>query len=240
MNLDKNQIIGIILIAAIIIGFQFFPSKEEIPADNKITVSDTTKQQQTTTSTPSPIVTESGDSLSKKVSLEEKVITISNSDFSFKISSKGARVHDFKLAKYTTYHDSSNVTLVQKDKTSQRTFLNGEDISSEKLDYSFNVNSNSITVGENGQAIVLTAKLASGKTVSQRFTVPSKGFLIQHEIFGDALKNASELAFELANTLPVTERLHDHHEAYKFARTYANVNYLTQEDDFDYLSSEMI
>lgn len=232
MNLDRNQIIGIGLIAVLFIGFTFFsPKEEEIP-----TTPQKTEQallgKKTELAEATKIAKDSLDTTSTAL-LPEKIVEIENEDIKFKISSKGARIYDVELKNYLTYDKKSNVVLFKKALTSQKTMLNGVDISDSTLDYTLSQAEPKVTVkGDNSHVVELTANVG-GKAIVQSFIIPSKGFLIDHKIAGAALANAQDLGFDLSNTMAVTERKFTEVDALKFERQHTSLNYLTSEDDFE-------
>lgn len=231
MNLDKNQIIGILLIVAMVVGFQLFG-----PQDNETTTPKTEQTSLASSSNADPNqtldsveITPEGNALE---SLPEKIITVSNQDLSFKISSKGAQIYDVVLAGYKIFDKTEQVVLLQKTKTSLKTLVNGENISDPNLNYSMSADGD-IKANDGPITLTLTAKNKQGESIVQTLKVPATGYLLEHSISGDGLSKANQISFDFKNTLPVTERKHEHYEAYKFNRQYATVQMLTAEEDFD-------
>jgi YidC/Oxa1 family membrane protein insertase len=141
---DKNSIIGLVLIGAILLIFSIFnnPSEEEIKADKqkKETVKNNKEKEADTIiseskldtlssfveNTNESIITQSGDSLkdleklvkygsfSNSVNGEEKDYVIENERIKVTISNKGGRVSSVELKEFNTY-DSLPLFLFHKD-----------------------------------------------------------------------------------------------------------------------------
>lgn len=231
--MDKNQIIGLALIFAMVVGFNFFTADQK-PVDTKTSIENTALSGKTKVENTIVDNTTSTHNIdSGKTITPERIITVENKDIKFKISSKGAKIYDIELANYLIHDKTKQVVLLQKDKTNAKTFVGGENINDESINYSISTGSSSVKITDTPQTITLSAVIANGKTITQSFTLAPKGFIIDKKIAGSALANQVDISFEFNNTLPVTERKFDNPEAYKFARQHSTANYLTSEDEFD-------
>lgn len=233
MKLDKNQIIGISLIVLMFLGFQIWgPQNTEGTATNENEVTQEAKQNKAEEPTQA-VVTPALDTNSAKI--PAKTITVRNNDVEFKISTEGSKFHDFKLENFKLHDSTAHVVLLEDDRVDAKILLNGKNLSEKSLRYATS-SGDFVDATKEPQTIILTATVG-GKSVTQKLTVPISGFLFDHQIYGKALENASELSFESKYSLPVTERRHHKYEAFKFPRTYADVNYDTKDGDFDDLGT---
>lgn len=231
MKLDKNQLIGIALIALMFIGFQIWGPKntESATSDKKEVVSDESSKSKSEDIKEEVTTSAAIDSNSAKI--PARVITVKNNDVEFKVSTEGALFYDFKLENFLLHDSTAHVVLLGKDRVNSKILLNGSNLSDKNLRYKTNTGS-VVDATKEAQTIILTA-LINGQEVSQKLVVPSSGFLFEHQIYGTALSGANELGFQSKYSLPVTERRHHKYEAFKFPRTYADINFDTKEGDFD-------
>lgn len=233
--MDKNQIIGIVLIFAMLMGFNYYSSEVATPVEKTpLEASKLSGEQLDTPRQESkPSATEIQDSTTTTENIPERIVTVENEDFKFKISSKGAKIYDFELKNYKYYESDTNVVLFQKDKTESKIFIAGSNINDKNVHYNISAAGNNVIVKGDPITISLNATLPNGKTVVQNFTVASKGYVVDKRITGTALADQSQLTFELNNTLPVTERRHKKVQAFTFARQHATATYLTNDGEHD-------
>ena len=135
--MDRNTIIGFILIILVLIGFSYLnrPSKEQLEAQRRYQdsianiVKSQTEEQQTATQQQTETQKAESDSL-KQASIADKFgdfagalqgtedfITLENDLLIVKISTKGGRVHSVQLKKYTDYE--KNPLILFKDDESK-------------------------------------------------------------------------------------------------------------------------
>ncbi len=231
MNLDRNQIIGIVLIALMFIGFTYFSPVEEQKSVKKESVLNPKKQ---TLALASKQIVSATDSIQKTV-VPERILQIENKDIKLKISSKGARIFDVVLKNHFNYDKKSNVVLFQKALTNQKTLAGTIDLNDSTLNYSISEPKAYLNVVGETEKITLTATLPNGKNVIQTYIVSKEGFLVEHSIAGTVLNDQSTLGFDLKNTLAVTERKFNNVDALKFERQHTSLNFLTSDDSFEEL-----
>lgn len=126
--MDKNTIIGLVIIALILVGYSYFmqPSKEEIRAmeirDSIARVearqrAEAEKQRQEAYELAQSQKQEAISSVFRQDSLQEQTFTLENNKIKLRIDSKGGRVSHVELKDYRT-HDSLPLVLWQ-EKTSE-------------------------------------------------------------------------------------------------------------------------
>ncbi|MDR1610806.1 MAG: membrane protein insertase YidC, partial [Candidatus Symbiothrix sp.] len=139
--MDKNTVIGFILIFFVIIGFSYLtrPSKEQIEAQQRYqdsmaiverqaaqSLQTVTNESLDVTNSPDSTVTDRFTALYGDFAFaaqgEEKFITLENEFLILKLSSKGGRVYSVQLKNYTNY-ENNPLILFDKDESSFSTTL---------------------------------------------------------------------------------------------------------------------
>lgn len=135
--MDKNTVIGFILIFLVVIGFSYLnkPSKEQIEAQQRYTDSIAIVERQmaqqslqTTTDESLDVVNSSDSVVADRFTAlygdfatvaqgQEEFITLENEFLVLKLSTKGGRIYSVQLKKYTNYEDNPLI-LFDKDESS--------------------------------------------------------------------------------------------------------------------------
>lgn len=134
--MDKNTVIGFILIFLVVIGFSYLnrPSKEQIEAQQRYQDSIAIVEQQMAQSMQTPANKSSIDTVNPSDSAvadrftalygdfataaqgQEKLITLENEFLVVKLSTKGGRVYSVQLKKYTNY-ENNPLVLFDRDES---------------------------------------------------------------------------------------------------------------------------
>ncbi|MDQ3191800.1 MAG: membrane protein insertase YidC [Bacteroidota bacterium] len=258
--MDKNSIIGLLLIAAILIGFSIWttPSQEEIEAarikqDSIAAVQAEKKalqetqiiEQQDTTS-----VQEIPDSLAN-TAFQEKLQnkfgvfanaavgeteywTIENDVLKLKISSKGGRIASAELKNYKTY-DSLPLYLFE-EKTSSFAFnfkADNKVISTEDLFFT-PLNQPKIVTGDDSASFTLRMNAGGGRYIEYVYTLKGKSYLLDFNVIVNGLNDVISTE---TNTLNLDWSMYapDQEKSIENQRMNTTI-YYKDADGVDYLS----
>ncbi len=236
--MDRNQLIGILLILAMLVGYQFLvpkPPKEEQP-----TAQQTKVTQPTATSAASATPTPTLDSAAARQlygdfaaasSGQEKEIVLENKQVKVTFSTLGGRVKEVLLKNYKTF-DQKPLLLIdsRRNQTVLELPTNKGKVDLHKLYYQTDAQSGTV----NGQAkkVVFRAEAAPGQAVEQVYSLPADGYIIDYDLRLNGLTNigSGDVRFMWQ------DRMAQFENDLKNNRLAATVNYLTANDSFDHLT----
>ncbi|TAE33906.1 MAG: membrane protein insertase YidC [Cytophagales bacterium] len=239
--MDRNQLIGILLILAMLVGYQFLVPKPE---------PETKPAQQTNVTKPTPSSATAGsatsgstqplDSVAAKAQFgqfsaaatgQEQDIVLENKDVKVTFSTLGGRVKDVLLKNYKTY-DGKPLVLVdgRRSQTVLELPTGTGKVDLHKLYYRTDAQSGAI--GAQGTKVTFRAEVAPGQAVEQVYALPAQGFTIDYDLRLNGLTNVGkgDVRFFWQDRMPQFEN------DLKNNRLAATVNYLTADESFDHLS----
>ena len=223
--MDKNSISGIVLIMAMLLGYQyFFAPKEPLPVKKE-----NTAQAIVNKANPKPsaavVVADS------TVQIKETFNTLENENLKVTLSNYGAKLVRVELKNYKSYKNytqGKNAGIVlfdaNKDVFDIEIPTGAKKLALSKLIYQAQLAKNQI---------IFTSTLPNGKKVSQTYGLQETGYELAYNI--DAKEISSELTgneYYIHWKENVTQTEKDAQEERK-----ATINYLlTEDEEFDYLS----
>jgi len=225
--MDKNSITGIVLIMAMLLGYQyFFAPKEPVQTKKEIIAAKpVVSTPNTNTNSAFAVVSDSS------VQVKEQHYTLENNNLRVILSNFGGKLVSVQLKNYKSY---KNYTLGKKDGIimfdSKKDLFeieiptSGKKLALSKLVYQAQESKNQVN---------FTSTLPNGKKIIQTYQLPETGFELAYSIDGKAI--ASELSgneYFIHWKENVTQTEKDAQEERK-----ATINYLlTEDEEFDYLS----
>lgn len=242
--IDKNQIIGIVLLLAMWAGYMYFmPStpppeqKPAIPADAKVVPKNTPVTDTTA------IKAAFGDFASAAIGTAQDIV-IENQDAKFIFSTEGGSVKEVILKNYSAYDDFKAGTkkpLTLFDSKSSTMSLeiqtNKGKVDLKKLFYTSATQSTVVKAGDSTK-LVFKSALADNQYVEQVYTIKGTGYIVDYDInlVGlDAVVQNQPARLYWQDNLKVLE--HDITENRKSAQ----INYWdAKEDDFDDIGSNKV
>ena len=236
--MDKNTIIGLVLMAAVLIGFSYYNTQQQPvqqPAQEQ-----TAEPKQTATPTPATAAAAMlPDSTDRFYTADQKpeYITLRNNKVSVKISTKGAAVAEVKLNEYKSYSDfaegKDNPLLLYSEKDAGLDLvLETKERNMRLADYCF--------TPENVTDSTVTLTLAS-KTGEQRISLVYR-LLADNYLLNCSLQTAGMGNLCKAGGAPLYMAWHDrvarHEKGFYFENMYSTLTYKTTDDDVEKLSEQ--
>ncbi len=247
--MDRNQIIGILLILAMLVGYQMLvprPKPEPVRSAATAKPSDRTRPDSATagmrpsarTAADSVAVTAAnlarfGD-FAPAATGQARDIVFENADVRVTFTTRGGRVKNVLLKKYKTY---TQQPLVLIDEASSRTSLSlptrRGPVDLHELYYQTTATGN-LPAGKAGQ-ITFRADLGSGRVVVQTYTLPAEGYTIGYGLTLTGLDNTiapGDLRFRWQDKMrPYENDLTENRKS-------ATINYFTADKNFDGLPQD--
>ena len=223
--MDKNSISGIVLIMAMLLGYQyFFAPKEPVQTKKEVVA---TKPATTSPKSDSALAVVADSS----VQVKEQLYTLENENLRVTLSNFGGKLVSVQLKNYKSY---KNYTLgkkegiilfdAQKDLFDVEIPTNGKKLSLGKLVYQ---------AVESKNQVSFSSTLPNGKNIIQTYQLPESGYELAYSIDAKAIApelTGNEYFIHWKENVTQTEK--DAQEERK-----ATINYLlTEDEEFDYLS----
>jgi YidC/Oxa1 family membrane protein insertase len=242
--MDRNQIIGIVLILAMLVGYQVLvpkPAPEKEPAQTTQTTRPTTASGVSATSAVAgKSANQPLDSAAAKAKYGEfsavavgqaRDIIVENNDMKVTFSTQGGRVKEVVLKKYKTYDQKPLVLVDEKNsQTALEMPTNQGKVDLHKLYYQTSTQSG--TVNGSAQQIVFRAEIGPGQTVEQVYAMPAEGYVMDYDLKLNGLNNL--VGNDNVRFLWM-DRMQQYENDFKNNRMAATVNYLTADENFDKL-----
>ncbi|GAB3695884.1 membrane protein insertase YidC [Spirosoma flavus] len=236
--MDRNQLIGIVLILAMLVGYQLLVPK---PAPEKEPVQQTQTTKPTTSSAAAAAVEKAGqplDSAAAKAQFgdfaavatgETRDIVLENKDIKVTFSTQGGRVKEVILKHYKTFNQKP---LVLIDNESSKTLLelptNRGKVNLHQLYYQ----TTSQNSPDNGQPkqITFRADVASGQSIEQTYSLPAEGYVLDYDLKLNGLSGAvgnGDIRFFWE------DKMRQYENDLANNRRAATINYLSGDENFD-------
>ena len=247
--MDRNQLIGIVLIMAMLVGYQLLvPKPASDPAKpNKAVAQPTQPAPPTSLSGPgsapatgSPTATQPLDSVAAKAQFgdfaavatgEARDVVVENKDIQVTFSTQGGRVKRVVLKNYQTYDQKPLVLIDAKSsETALELPTKRGKVNLHKLYYQTTAQSGAVS-GQPRQ-ITFRAEVAPGQSVEQVYTMPAEGYQLDYGLKLNGLDNA------VANDnirFFWQDRMQQYENDLANNRRAATINYLTADESFENL-----
>jgi YidC/Oxa1 family membrane protein insertase len=239
--MDRNQIIGILLILAMLVGYQLLvpkPAPEKQPAQKTQT---TRPKSESAAAAAINKAEQPIDSAAMKAQFgnfatvatgEARDIIVENKDIKVTFSTHGGRVKEVILKNYKTY-DQKPLVLI--DEQSSQTLLELP-TSRGKVDLHqlyYQTTTQSGTVNGQPQQITFRAEIAPGQSVEQVYTVPAEGYVLNYDLklngLGNTVGNDNIRFFW-------EDKMRQYENDLANNRRAATIDYLTADENFDKLT----
>lgn len=225
--MDKNSISGIVLIMAMLLGYQyFFAPKEPVQTNSEaVAAKQVSPAAKSTKATALAVVADSS------IQVKEQLYTLENENLRITLSNYGGKLVSVQLKNYKSYktytaNKKDGIVLfdAQKDLFDVEIPTNGKKLALGKLVYQALESKNQVS---------FTSTLPNGKNIIQTYQLPEVGFELAYTIDAKAIApelSGNEYFIHWKENVTQTEK--DAQEERK-----ATINYLlTEDEEFDYLS----
>ncbi|QJW89837.1 membrane protein insertase YidC [Spirosoma taeanense] len=239
--MDRNQIIGIVLILAMLVGYQLLvpkPAPEKEPAQTTQTTKPTTASgaaaavKQAEQPLDSAAARAQFGDFAAVASGQARDIVLENNDIRVTFSTQGGRVKQVLLKKYKTY-DQKPLVLI--DEQSSQTLLelptNRGKVDLHKLYYQTNAQTG--TVAGSPEQITFRAEIAPGESIEQVYTMPADGYVLDYALKLNGLQNTvtnDNIRFFWQ------DKMRQYENDMSNNRRAATINYLTADENFEKLT----
>lgn len=235
--MDRNQIIGIVLILGMLLGYQLLmpkPAPEQKPEQEKAT---SAPSQQAAQKAELPLDSAASRQLygdfATAATGQSQDIVVENTDVRVTFSTKGGRVKEVLLKNYKTYDQKPLVLLnEQSSEMVMELPTNRGKVNVEKLFFTTTSPAQSVVQG-NAQTVTFKLALSPTQSVEQTYTIPAKGFVVDYDLKLNGLDNVvtnNDIRFLWQDKMRQFEN--DLTEN----RKSATINYLSADENFDGLT----
>ena len=241
--MDRNQLIGIVLIMAMLVGYQLLVPKPAPDAESTVSAQSgkqAAQPMQPVKSTATAKVAQPLDSVAAKAKFgdfatlasgEARDITVENKEVKITFSTQGGQVKEVVLKNYKTY-DQKPLVLI--DPQSSQTVLelptNRGKVDLHKL--YFQTTAQSGMVSGQPQQVVFRAEVAPGESVEQIYTIPAEGYVLDYDLKLNGLANTvtnENIHFFWE------DKMRQYENDLSNNRRAATINYLTADESFENL-----
>jgi len=256
--MDKNTIIGFVLIFAIVIGFTQLnkPSEKELAMkryndsialveQNKVEkqalVTDSTKQgaNNALTAADTSKIADTFGGFSAAARGEEKFYTLENDVVKLTISNKGGRVYSAQLKKYSK-RDSLNkaqplILFDGNESNMSFTFVTVNNRVVNSSDLFFEPTSQTTTDSNGNQTLILRLKTSGQGYMDFAYTLPTKSYMLSFGIKANAMTSVIPAGI---NSLDMhwNSKIRQQEKGRKFEDRYSSIDYKYVADDVEKLS----
>lgn len=248
--MDKNTIIGLVLIFLILIGFSYFtrPSEEQVREmqrqdsiakveTRRAEIAAAQKQQQasvTPQSTTTPA--SSNDSAFFQTNSEKKIITLENDKVKLHISTQGGRIVYVDLKEYRT-HDSLPLVLWKNNETTfgLNFYAINQEINTEKFFFTPSTTEATLYAKDKEQILSMRLYADSTKYIEYLYKLAPDSYMtdfsiLTHNMEDVIASNSSFLTLNWGINMPQLEKSKD------FENRYTGIYYKYFEDDVENMS----
>lgn len=240
--MDRNQIIGIVLILAMLIGYQVLVPK---PAPEKKPAQTTTQTKPTSESAAKAAIAQAEQPLDSAAARtlygdfaaagtgQARDVVVENKDLKVTFSTQGGRVKEVILKKYKTF-DQKPLVLIdsQSSQTALELPTNRGKVDLHKLYYQ-TVAQNS-TDSAKPTTVAFRVEIAPGQSVEQVYTVPAEGYAIGYNLRLNGLSNVGNDNIRFL----WQDKMRQYENDLSENRKKATIGYLTGDSNFDSLPED--
>ena len=235
--MNKNTIIGFVLIGLIMFGFSFYQSKQyQKQAEAQAQLDSIAMVERAMQAAADSAKVDSGETTAVKVQVEntpvykdsllnearnaqEQILTLANDKINVEFTTKGAQFYSVKINDYTSY-DSTALYLVKPQMSQYGINLYAGEYINTK-DFVFDV------VEHNDSVLVMRMPFSNGGYLQQKYTLVAGSYNVKNElsISGNVVpRNVSSLDIDWTLTVPRLEK------GYKNEKQYSKLDYYFDGD----------
>lgn len=246
--MDRNQIIGIVLIGLIMVGFYHYtkPSEEQMAEYQRQRDSIAAVQQEMAAQAVANQPASAAITNEQSVELdstyrtnkfgefadytagEEQFFTLENEQLKVQLSNKGAKVYSVELKEYLTHDKKPLILFEGEEQTFNFLFFSNSNrqINTESLYF------NTANANKNHLDFVIT--LADGKAMNISYDLPEEGYLLSTSIDGKKLENLIPRSQTVLD-LTWKQDIRQVEKGLEFEQRYSGLYYKYFEDEVDFI-----
>lgn len=240
--MERNQVIGIVLILAMLVGYQLLvpkpaPEKKPVPSATQTKPASGSVAQGTTVKAEQPLDSAAaralyGDFAAASVG-DAREVVVENKDMRVTFSTQGGRVKKVVLKHYKTY-DQKPLVLIdgQTSQTSLELPTQQGRVDLHKLYYQ--TDAQSVTDSTKPTTVAFQVEVAPGESVVQTYAVPASGYVIDYTLRLNGLTNVSNDNIRFL----WQDKMQQYENDLSENRKKATIGYLTNDDNFDNLPED--
>ena len=247
--MDKNTVIGLVIIFLILIGFSYLnrPSEEQVrEMQRQDSIARVEKQKMEIATVQRQLEMEAAangnaagikrDSVFMQDSLAEQLYTLENDKIKLNISTRGGRITIVDLKEYRT-HDSLPLVL-WKEKESvlgMNFYAQNKEINTENFLFVPSTTTTTLYAKEQAQTLTMRLYADSTKYIEYQYSLAPDSYMVDFNIIthnmGDVIaSNSSFLTLNWGVNMPQLEKSKD------FENRYTGIYYKFFEDDVEHMS----
>ena len=247
--MDKNTVIGLVIIFLILIGFSYLnrPSEEQVrKMQRQDSIARVEKQKMEIAAVQRQLEMEAAangnaagikrDSVFMQDSLAEQLYTLENDKIKLNISTRGGRITIVDLKEYRT-HDSLPLVL-WKEKESvlgMNFYAQNKEINTENFLFVPSTTTTTLYAKEQAQTLTMRLYADSTKYIEYQYSLAPDSYMVDFNIIthnmGDVIaSNSSFLTLNWGVNMPQLEKSKD------FENRYTGIYYKFFEDDVEHMS----
>lgn len=247
--MDKNTVIGLVIIFLILIGFSYLnrPSEEQVrEMQRQDSIARVEKQKMEIAAVQRQLEMEAAangnaagikrDSVFMQDSLAEQLYTLENDKIKLNISTRGGRITIVDLKEYRT-HDSLPLVL-WKEKESvlgMNFYAQNKEINTENFLFVPSATTTTLYAKEQAQTLTMRLYADSTKYIEYQYSLTPDSYMVDFNIIthnmGDVIaSNSSFLTLNWGVNMPQLEKSKD------FENRYTGIYYKFFEDDVEHMS----
>ncbi|RRB07321.1 membrane protein insertase YidC [Larkinella rosea] len=238
--MDRNQIIGIVLILGMLLGYQLLvpkPAPEKKPEQEKATSAPGAAKKAGGGPAEQPLDSAAsrmmyGDFATAAVG-QSRDIVIENPEIRVTFSTQGGRVKEVLLKKYKTY-DQKPLVLINEASSEMVMELptNRGKVNLEKLYFETTAPAQAVVQGS-PQTVTFKLALSPTESVEQTYTIPTEGYVVDYDL---KLNGLDRLLANNDIRFIWQDRMRQFENDMAENRKSATINYLSADENFDGLS----
>lgn len=240
--MDRNQVIGIVLILAMLIGYQVLVPK---PAPDKKPAQKTAQTKPASESAAKAAVAKAEQPLDSAAARalygdfaaagtgQARDVVVENKDIRVTFSTQGGRVKEVVLKHYKTY-DQKPLVLVdaQSSQTALELPTSRGRVDLHKLYYQ--TDAQSVSDSAKATTVAFKVEVAPGQSVEQAYSVPASGYVIGYNLRLNGLTNVGNDNIRFL----WQDKMRQYENDLSENRKKATIGYLTADQNFDNLPED--
>lgn len=247
--MDKNTVIGLVIIFLILIGFSYLnrPSEEQVREmqrqdsiarveQQKMEIAAAKRQQEMDAAAKGNAGSTQSDSVFMQDSLVEQLYTLENDKIKLNISTRGGRITIVNLKEYRT-HDSLPLILWKENESilSMNFYAQNQEIHTEKFLFVPSTTTTSLYAKDQPQTLAMRLYATSDKYIEYQYTLSPDSYMVDfniitHDMGNVIASNSSFLTLNWGVNMPQLEKSKD------FENRYTGIYYKFFEDDVEHMS----